>query len=128
MYNIGLSKVMKLDSVFFIHTIYYMVSEVKNKHGPFTTANANDLERQCRRKNFTTWFQKFELYLAASEKTMTLDQVKYTLFLHVTGEKAVGVYNARSKKWKRMITMFWFASPKNLLRVKIFSPRTLCLQ
>ena len=38
--------------------IDYMVSEVENQHGPFTTTNTNVLDKQRRRK-FQIWFQKF---------------------------------------------------------------------
>ena len=47
-------------------------------------------------EHFTTWFQKFELYLEESEKTTKLDHVKCALLLHVAGEEAIEVFNTRS--------------------------------
>ena len=45
-------------------------------------------------ENFRTWFQKFELYLVTSGKTLKPDNVKCALFLHTACEKAIEVYSA----------------------------------
>lgn len=47
-------------------------------------------------EKFQACFQKFDLYLVASERLSKTGNVKCALFLHAAGEKAIEVYNAMS--------------------------------
>ena len=99
-----------------VPTIYQMVSEAKHKHGPFTTANANYLDRQRRRK------------LYGIRKNDEARPRKMCIFLHVAGKKSVEVYTALTFKEEEKGNFNALVRKSKILsRAKRLNPQTLCL-
>ena len=60
-------------------------------------------------ENFKIWFQKFEFYLVATEKTSNPNNFKYTLVLHWDSKKAIEVFN-EVISWHGNVSLQWFDS------------------